>query len=510
MNPRPSAAAPADAPPVTQAAAGRPSRVRFERAGAESPVQRLDRLTEQWRDSHAAVAREHARQARILAEVVEIAERQGDADPALALRSYAAELAAVTRTSDRAILGRLREAHTLVSGYPAAVEALEGGRIAPAHARVIAEEGERLPTELRRPYEQRVLAIACETTVGRLRPTARRIAEALQPEAQEERHVRAAEHRRVWLRDLPDGMAELGAELPAVLAHGIYDRLTRSGRAARRRASASSAVPDAPAAGIPVANVPGADTPDADSSADTSADPRALDQLRADLLCELLLTGISPDPTPAARTVAGIVPRVTITVPVEGPGPATLGGYGPIDATTARRLSAVAPGWDRVAVDESGGVRATDRYRPTEAMRRVLEARDEHCRFPGCRMPVEHCDVDHTVEWAAGGHTEVGNLAHLCRRHHALKHPDLAIGIRWSVAQRPDGVLIWRSPTGRCYEDLPERMSPMPRMPPGASPPGASASPPAPSTPPPPPPSTSSSPPGAPPTASEGSDPPPW
>jgi hypothetical protein len=75
-------------------------------------------------------------------------------------------------------------------------------------------------------------------------------------------------------------------------------------------------------------------------------------------------------------------------------------------------------------------------------------------------MPVERCDVDHTVEWAAGGRTEVGNLAHLCRRHHALKHPDLAIGIRWSVVQRPDGVLVWRSPTGRCYEDLPERMSP--------------------------------------------------
>lgn len=475
MNPRPSAAAPADAPPVAQAAAGRPSRVRFERAGAESPVQRLDRLTEQWRDSHAAVAREHARQAHILAEVVEIAERQGDADPVLALRSYAAELAAVTRTSDRAILGRLREAHTLVFGYPAAVEALEGGRIAPAHARVIAEEGERLPAELRRPYEQRVLAITCETTAGRLRPKARRIAEALQPEAQEERHVRAAEHRRVWLRDLPDGMAELGAELPAVLAHGIYDRLTRGGRAARRRASAGSSAPDASAADVPAADIPGADvpgadipgaetrdadTPDADISADTPADPRALDQLRADLLCELLLTGVSPDPTPAARTVAGIVPRVTITVPVEGPGPATLGGYGPIDATTARRLSAVAPGWDRIAVDESGGVLATDRYRPTEAMRRVLEARDEHCRFPGCRMPVERCDVDHTVEWAAGGRTEVDNLAHLCRRHHALKHPDLAIGIRWSVAQRPDGVLVWHSPTGRCYEDLPERMPP--------------------------------------------------
>jgi len=441
MNPLPSAPAPAGVP----AAAGRSSRVRFERTDGESPVQHLDRLAEQWRDSHAAVAREHARQARILAEVVDIAERQGDADPALALRSYAAELAVVTRMSDRTILGRLREAHLLVTDYPAAVEALECGQIAPAHARVIAEEGEHLPAELRRSYEQRVLAIAGETTAGRLRPRARRIAESLQPEALEERHARAAERRRVWLRELPDGMAELGAELPAVLAHGIYDRLTRGGRAARCQTPAGSAAPDAP----------GVDAP-----ADVPADPRALDQLRADLLCELLLAGVSPDPTPAVRAVAGIVPRVKITVPTDGLSPATLDGYGPIDATTARRLSAVAPGWDRIAVDESGGVRATDRYRPTEAMRRVLEARDEHCRFPGCRMPVERCDVDHTVEWAAGGRTEIGNLAHLCRLHHALKHPDLAISVRWRVAQRPGGVLVWRSPTGRCYEDLPERMPP--------------------------------------------------
>ena len=36
----------------------------------------------------------------------------------------------------------------------------------------------------------------------------------------------------------------------------------------------------------------------------------------------------------------------------------------------------------------TGAVLAVDRYRPGAALDRFLAARDEHCRFPGCRRPV--------------------------------------------------------------------------------------------------------------------------
>ena len=98
----------------------------------------------------------------------------------------------------------------------------------------------------------------------------------------------------------------------------------------------------------------------------------------------------------------------------------------------------------------SGQVLATDRYRPGKALKRALQVRDQHCRFPGCRMAVRNSDIDHTIDFALGGLTCADNLAHLCRRHHTLKHESA-----WSVMQKPGGVLEWTSPTGRVYPDLP-------------------------------------------------------
>ena len=100
----------------------------------------------------------------------------------------------------------------------------------------------------------------------------------------------------------------------------------------------------------------------------------------------------------------------------------------------------------------TGTVLAVDRYRPSDHLKRVLRVRDEHCRFPGCRMPTRRCDIDHTIAAEHDGPTELGNLAHLCRRHHTLKHHSA-----WRVRQSPDGVLHWTSPTGRSYPDHPAR-----------------------------------------------------
>jgi hypothetical protein len=79
-----------------------------------------------------------------------------------------------------------------------------------------------------------------------------------------------------------------------------------------------------------------------------------------------------------------------------------------------------------------------------------VRVRDRHCRFVGCRQPVHRCDLDHTIDAATGGATSAVNLAHLCRRHHVLKH-DTA----WTVRQLPGGILEWTSPTGRVYVDTP-------------------------------------------------------
>ena len=65
-------------------------------------------------------------------------------------------------------------------------------------------------------------------------------------------------------------------------------------------------------------------------------------------------------------------------------------------------------------------------------------------------MPTRRSDVDHTIDRQYGGPTATGNLAHVCRRHHTLKHHS-----PWTVTQRAGGVLEWTSPTGRVYPDHP-------------------------------------------------------
>ena len=75
-------------------------------------------------------------------------------------------------------------------------------------------------------------------------------------------------------------------------------------------------------------------------------------------------------------------------------------------------------------------------------------------------MPAIWCDRDHTIDAARGGPTCDTNLAHVCERHHVMKH-----ATPWQVRQLPGGILEWTSPVGHRYTDHP----------PGADMPGATA-----------------------------------
>jgi hypothetical protein len=48
----------------------------------------------------------------------------------------------------------------------------------------------------------------------------------------------------------------------------------------------------------------------------------------------------------------------------------------------------------------TGTVLAVDADKPTKALRRWLEIRDEICRAPGCGRRAAHCEVDHSIERA--------------------------------------------------------------------------------------------------------------
>ncbi|YCA48153.1 DUF222 domain-containing protein [Microbacterium sp. JZ101] len=144
--------------------------------------------------------------------------------------------------------------------------------------------------------------------------------------------------------------------------------------------------------------------------------------------------------TVAATTLAGLDDE-----------PGFLAGYGPIDADTARKLAGNAAGWERVFCHpDTGALLTVDRYTPTAAQKRYLLARDERCRTPGCRNLAITADLDHTIPYAQGGVTDVGNLACLCEGCHQDKHHT-----PWQVRQLGDGVLEWTSPAGYTYTEKP-------------------------------------------------------
>ena len=384
------------------------------------------RVAEQGQAALARVFAEAAAEGmQRVAELASPSSREAE----LPFRSLAAELGAATNMSDRTVQRRMNDAAMLEESFPATFDAWEEGRIAGTHVAVIMEHGLPLTDpDVRAVFEAEAILRAEETTPGRLRSSLARLAESLQPRPLAERHKEARASRGACVRDIGDGMAEFISTQPAVLAHAMHDRLTQQARAIK----------------------------DVDPT-----DARTVDQIRADLVADMLLTT-----SPTVETGAGfsdgfgglgaIRGIVNVTVPALALAgvtdePAELVGRCPIDPATARQLAGHATGWDRILADPiTGCVLAVDRYTPSADMKRFLRARDQHCRFPGCRQPAHRCDRDHTLDYALGGETAVCNLACLCERHHTLKGETA-----WTVRQLGGGVLEWTSPGGLVYIDKP-------------------------------------------------------
>lgn len=412
----------------------------------EPEITALDALVGSLIANRAAINALQALDASMMAAALALAEdrattRGGSAD--LEVREIAAEIGAALRVSDRTVQRQLSDAHTLSTRFPATHRAQSEGRISRAHTDAIMDAGVRIADEgARAAFEAEVLLHAERESAARLRPIAKLLAERALPESIDERHARARVERHIALRDLPDAMAELSLTGPATLVHGVYDRLSQM-------ATTVTALNKQDASGAPES------TEGEDASADFVPDTRTLDQLRADLLIDLLLTGTPAGHGPT-HVLGAIHAQVLVQVPVltllgRSDEPAVLEGFGPIDTETARALAGDAKGWDRALTHPiSGTVLAIDRYRPNEDLRRLLRVRDQHCRFPGCRLPVRYCDADHLIDAARGGPTSGENLAGECCRHHVLKHQTA-----WSVEHVGGGVLLWTSPTGRVYPDRP-------------------------------------------------------
>lgn len=378
---------------------------------------------------------------RLALEVAEQAEHPDHGE--MSARTVAAEFAAALRVSDRTVQRRMADAAWVVERFPLVWEAQGAGRISAARARVVCEAGEHLEDAASRDaYATQMIAFAETESPARVGRMARRVAERFQARSIHARHLDAREKRAVWVKDVGDGMTQLGLLGPSALVHGAFERLTQIAKAAQ--------VPEF---------LPGRESVQEQSGAGGHADApdqRTIAQLRTDLALDLLLTGAPAGHDTSEGLLAAIRGSVSITVPVttlmgDDTTPAELNGRIPIDPATARRFAGAASGWDRILTHPiTGALLAVDRYRPGSDLKRHLSARDQRCRFPTCGYASIGCDVDHHHDAALGGATSESNLGHLCRRHHMLKHHS-----PWAVESLGGGVYAWTSPTGKIYIDRP-------------------------------------------------------
>lgn len=358
-------------------------------------------------------------------------------------RSRRAELGCALRIPERTAERLIGEAEVLIDELPATFGMLADGLFSYRHAQVMVDELAGLEPEERADVERLALGPARTQTAARFARTVRTLREKRVPDAMARRCRTAFADRAVGIEPAADGMAYLAAYLNAVDAAAIHDRLT--GAAHRHRAD---------------------------------GDPRTLTQLRADVLADSLLdrqTALDVGPTfhealagateellveqeASLGPFQGVVPTVIVTVPMQtllgGDQPGMLEGVGPIDPATARRLTAEAPSLFRLLTHPETGVALSlgrTSYQIPDGLRRWLRIRDGSCRFPNCNIRTQRSDIDHTHDWGRDGTSDHGNLAHLSRGHHTLKHHG-----GWRVTQTRPGVLHWTSPLGRRYETLPE------------------------------------------------------
>ena len=374
---------------------------------------RLDYAREWERQQRWAAARAQS----ALAEVM-VCDLPDDDDKISETFQYrAAMVATALQWSPRGAMGRLDLATRMVYELTGTYALLSAGQLSLRHATVMAEETESLDQISIALVEARVLERGIGQTPAEFGRSVRKAVLAVAPLVAQLQHASALAGRnvrRAWGRD---GMATLVATLPAADAETVFLALD----AVAHKAAAADG--------------------------DTTI---GIDARRADALVAWALAALD-DPDLPKQHGRPVALRLTMDLPsVLGmaDNPAELSHYGMIPASVGRMLAADAP-WQRFVTEPVTGHLldfGSTVYRPPQALRDFLIARDRVCRFPGCSMGAERCDLDHCCPFDKGGHTSACNCHALCRRHHIAKTTG-----GWLLRCNGKGGVTWVAPTGQQF-----------------------------------------------------------
>jgi hypothetical protein len=319
------------------------------------------------------------------------------------------EIRAALRWTRRATDIEMGLAHDLQARLPSVFERFAQGLIDRRRAERLVSHTSHLSVGHARQVVDSLLDDAHRWTTGQLVERIRRACLDIDPDTARERYEESHQDRRLVAWSDPDGTVTLsGIGLDPVKVAEAKNRIDRLARELR-----------------------------------TGGETRSMDQLRADIVLELL-TGNSD--LPRQGSVHLTVDLATLAQLKDHAG--DLAGYGPVISDIARQLTRqLGEGvWDWTVVHPDTGMPVGDgttRRRPTASQVRKVKTKNRTCVAPGCRNPVVDCDIDHTTTWAETGITDSNDLAALCRHDHCIRHQT-----GWTYQPLDNGDYLWTSPLG--------------------------------------------------------------
>jgi hypothetical protein len=346
------------------------------------------------------------------------AERQG--------RGVAAQVALARRVSHHRGVRQLHLAQRL-RDMPETLGVFRSGRITEFRASIITRLTECLSPELREKVD---LAIAGDPdwleSLGerQLEAEVTKLAYRFDPRSFVKRAAQAAQDRRVTSRPAPDTMTRVTALLPVVQGVAVVAALHRWA-----------------------------------VSQNVAGDPRALNQLMADRLVELVTGQATADQVPIAAQV--LLADTTLLGMDDEPG--WVRGHGPVPADVARHLIENSHEEGLATLRRLYADPATGRLTKAESSASAFPAgladliglRDQdRCRSAWCDAPVR--DHDHAKSRAEGGETSLVNGQGVCEACNIAKE---APGWRARPRPGPAGqrdihTIETITPTGHVYTSI--------------------------------------------------------
>jgi hypothetical protein len=300
-----------------------------------------------------------------------------------------------------------------VDDLPQTVLAMAEGKVGFGHMVVMARTANALaasPTA-RVFDENKLLAKAQENSVGKFHHICRHLRHAADPKGAVAAEVDLVENRSLRISTDEDS--------GAVFVSGEFD--SESGAVIRTVLE-------------PLARRSGAD------------DKRPYDKRMADALVDVfwhhLDNGLVPQ-NGSQRTHLQVTTSIETLKALDGAPAAELEFSLPISAKAVERLACDCS-LTRILLNSDSMVIDVGRAKRVISVpqRKALNARDQHCVWPGCDRPASWTSGHHLKHWIHGGTSDLPNLALLCYRHHWNVHEG-----DWQLVRAETGKFMTIPPT---------------------------------------------------------------